>query len=160
MRVTLLAVGRMKSGPDQDLVERYCDRFQKAGRGIGITSLNVVELPESRAGTVDQRKNDESERLLDRCPSGAVMVVLDERGKSLPSTDFANSLQTWLDGGTSDLCFVIGGADGLGNTVVAKADRKLAFGTQTWPHQIVRILLAEQLYRAVTILSGHPYHRA
>jgi 23S rRNA (pseudouridine1915-N3)-methyltransferase len=148
----------MKAGPERELAERYVDRVNKAGRPLGL-SLTVREFPESRAGSATQRKDQEAAALLAALPAGAVLVALDETGKNLDSRAFAQQIARWRDGGATDLVFAIGGADGFGPAVLKAATASLAFGAMTWPHQMVRLMLAEQAYRAVTILSGHPYHR-
>jgi 23S rRNA (pseudouridine1915-N3)-methyltransferase len=159
MRLIVTAVGRMKSGPDRDLADRYLDRAAKAGRGLGFKSIDIVELGESRAARADDRMAEEATAIAKAIEPGAVRVVLDAGGKPLSSEELAARLGQWRDAGRS-VCFVIGGADGLAPALKKPADLTLAFGAATWPHQLVRIMLLEQLYRAVTILSGHPYHRA
>ncbi|WP_185984468.1 23S rRNA (pseudouridine(1915)-N(3))-methyltransferase RlmH [Aureimonas mangrovi] len=160
MRLTLAAVGRMKSGPERELVDRYLDRLSRAGPSIGLDFAGVVELPESRAASADERKRDEAARLLAALPEKAALALLDEDGKTLGSEPFAERLGTFRDEGLRDLVFVIGGPDGLSSELKSGAAMVLALGRMTWPHQLARILVAEQLYRAATILSGHPYHRA
>lgn len=160
MRFTLSCVGKMKAGAEKDLLERYLDRARKTGRSLGITDVRVVELSESRAQRPEDRKTEEATALLASVTGGARIVVLDENGKNLSSADFSRKLEAWKDQGVSDVVFAIGGADGHGSELIARADLKLALGAMTWPHQIARILLAEQIYRAMTIQSGHPYHRA
>ncbi len=159
MRLTLAAIGRMKAGPEQDLAARYLDRLRKAGPPLGLDFAGVVELPESRLATAPERKRDEAARLLAALPEGCRLVVLDETGKTPSSEEFAADLARLRDEGLRDLALVIGGPDGHAEEMRRSAVRLLAFGRLTFPHQIVRILLAEQLYRAATILSGHPYHR-
>ena len=159
MRVLMLAIGRMKKGAEADLAERYLKRATQAGRAIGIRSVEIVEIRESRAGDSERRKLEESIALANVIPDGAHVVLLDERGESLGSAAFADRLARWRDGGQTVAVFIIGGADGLAQTLRDKAHSTLSFGQATWPHQLVRIMLLEQLYRAVTILSGHPYHR-
>lgn len=154
------AIGRMKAGPETDLVTRYLDRAKKSGRALGITSVDVREFSESRKGSVGERKQDEAGSLLSALPKGSVIVALDETGKSLTSKQFASLVNQHLQSGTSCLAFVIGGPDGHGTEILENASRTISFGQATWPHQMVRIMLAEQLYRATTILNGHPYHRA
>jgi 23S rRNA (pseudouridine1915-N3)-methyltransferase len=158
VKVTVLAVGRLKAGAERELFDRYRDRADRAGRQLGL-SVELRELPEGSARNPETRKAEEATAILAAVPTGAALIALDERGKPLDSRGFADRLAAWRDGGARDLAIVIGGADGLGPAVGDKADLRLAFGAMTWPHQLVRILLAEQLYRAVTILSGHPYHR-
>ena len=159
MNLIVAAVGRMKKGPERDLVERYRERATKAGRAVGIQDVEVVEVAESRARELNRRTIEESIALAQLIPDGAVTVVLDQRGESLDSARFTSTLQRWRDNGRRAAVFVIGGADGLAPSLNEKADLRLAFGAATWPHQLVRIMLLEQLYRAVTILAGHPYHR-
>jgi 23S rRNA (pseudouridine1915-N3)-methyltransferase len=159
MRFTISCIGRMKSGADKDLFDRYVDRARKIGRGLGVTAVALAEFPESRAQKSDERKTEEAYALLNSMPSGAKLVVLDEHGKSLSSPDFSRQLEGWKDEGVQDVVFAIGGADGHGAELIARADLKIAFGAMTWPHQLVRILLSEQIYRALTIQTGHPYHR-
>jgi 23S rRNA (pseudouridine1915-N3)-methyltransferase len=159
MRVIIAAVGRLKSGPERELAERYRKRAAEAGRAVGIREVEIVEVAESRARDVARRCIEESIALAHLIPEGAVTVALDETGENLDSASFAAMLARWRDAGQATIAFVIGGADGLAPSLREKADLSLAFGNATWPHQLVRIMLLEQLYRAVTILSGHPYHR-
>ena len=159
MRISLFAVGRLKTGPEKDLASRYLDRFAKAGPAIGLELAKLVEVQESRASNSDTRKREEAGMLEKALPDGAVLLLLDERGKTFDSKGFANLIGRYRDDGKRDLMLAIGGADGLDPDLRSKADVVLNLGAMTWPHQLVRILIAEQLYRAVTILSGHPYHR-
>jgi 23S rRNA (pseudouridine1915-N3)-methyltransferase len=159
MKLTIIAVGRMKSGPETDLFARYGERTAKAGRQLGISALACRELPESRNPKANARRDEEAAAMLAALSSGAVAIALDEHGEDIDSPAFAALLRAHLDGGTGELAFLIGGPDGHGETVKAAARKTIRFGRLTWPHQIVRVLLAEQLYRAVTILTGHPYHR-
>lgn len=158
MKITIIAVGRLKSGPERDLLERYRERATRAGRQLGL-SLDIREIAESNARNPATRKDEEAVLIAGAFPAGATLLVLDERGRALDSRAFADRVAAWRDGGVRDLAAVIGGADGLADALLERADLRLAFGAMTWPHQIVRILLAEQIYRTVTILSGHPYHR-
>ena len=150
----------MKKGPERELVARYLDRARASGKPLGLTHFDSAEPGESRAGSASRRKTEEAQALLSACPEGFVRVALDEHGKPTTSEQFAEDIAKWRDAGRAGLCFFIGGADGLDPGLVADADRVLSFSPLTWPHQLVRIMLAEQLYRATTILSGHPYHRA
>lgn len=159
MRIGILAVGKLKAGPERELVARYVDRFAKAGPAIGLELGKLAEFSESRAGGTGARKREEASMLEKAVPDGAAMVVLDERGKAIDSQTFATYVGTLRDQGRRDMVFVIGGADGLDPDLRERADLVLNLGRLTWPHQLVRILVAEQLYRCVTILSGHPYHR-
>ncbi len=158
MQMTIAAIGRMKAGPERELAERYRDRVEKTGRRLGL-SLSVREFPESRAASAAARKQQEAAALLAALPQNAVLVALDETGRNLDSRAFARQIAEWRDAGVAELYFAIGGADGLAPTLLEAATLRLALGTMTWPHQLVRLMLAEQAYRAVTILSGHPYHR-
>lgn len=159
MRVILLAVGRMKKGPETELVQRYLKRAEQAGRQIGLRAVEVIEIRESRASDAGKRMIEESIALANIIPDAAMTAMLDERGESLSSADFADRLRKWRDAGVPAAVFIIGGPDGLAQSLRDKAKLKLAFGAATWPHQMVRIMLLEQIYRAITILSGHPYHR-
>ncbi|RUT30011.1 23S rRNA (pseudouridine(1915)-N(3))-methyltransferase RlmH [Arsenicitalea aurantiaca] len=159
MRIAIAAIGRMKAGPERELVSRYLDRAAAGGRALGLTGFDVLESPESRASTAPARKADEARLLANALSDATVVVALDERGRSIGSEAFAHKIGTWRDDGARMLGFVIGGADGLSPDLVGRADLVLGLSALTWPHQIVRILLAEQLYRTTTILSGHPYHR-
>ncbi|WP_224704005.1 23S rRNA (pseudouridine(1915)-N(3))-methyltransferase RlmH [Devosia aquimaris] len=158
MRLTIAAVGRMKAGPEREMVARYLERAVGGGKPLALTGFDVIELTESRASSSASRKADEAKALQASLPDG-IVVALDERGKSIGSEVFANQIGRWRDDGRPAASFVIGGADGLDPAFVAKADLVLSFSPLTWPHQLVRIMLAEQLYRATTILAGHPYHR-
>lgn len=150
----------MKAGPEQELAARYLDRLRKAGAPLGIDFSGVSEIAESRASGVLERKRDEGARLLALLPDEARLLVLDETGRTPSSEEFAAQIARHRDDGARELALVIGGPDGHGDELRARASGVIAFGRLTFPHQIVRILLAEQLYRATTILSGHPYHRA
>jgi 23S rRNA (pseudouridine1915-N3)-methyltransferase len=160
MRLIVAAIGRLKAGPERELAERFRDRVAKAGRAVGLRDIEIVEIRESKAAETARRVLEESIALANIVPERAVLVALDETGESLDSGSFTGVLRSWRDAGRPAAVFCIGGADGLGEDVRRRADLKLAFGAATWPHQLVRIMLLEQLYRAVTILAGHPYHRA
>jgi len=160
MRVTFIATGRLKAGQEAELAARYIDRMAKAGPAIGIEFARTVELTESRAQSSDQRKSEEAAELEKNLPKGAFLVLLDERGKTFDSVEFAERLGQIRDDGQRDIVLAIGGPDGFDKDLRQRADLTISFGRMTWPHQLVRIMLAEQLYRAVTILSGHPYHRS
>lgn len=159
MRISIFAVGRLKSGPEKDLASRYLDRFAKTGPAIGLEFSRVIEVAESRASNADTRKREEAAMLEKHLADGTSLILLDERGKALDSPAFADVIGNLRDGGKRDVVIAIGGADGLDPALYDKASAVLCLGKLTWPHQLVRILIAEQLYRAVTILSGHPYHR-
>ena len=160
MRIEVHAVGRLKAGPERELADRYFDRLAKAGPGIGLEFAGVHETPESRARSADERRREEGERLSARLPAGAALLLLDERGKNITSEALAERIGALRDAGRKNLVLAIGGPDGHDPALANAAELVLSFGAMTWPHQIVRLLAAEQLYRAATILSGHPYHRA
>lgn len=149
----------MKQGPERELVTRYLERAVATGKPLGLTGFSVAELSESRAGSAASRKADEARAIHEHLPGDVRTIALDERGKTMGSEDLAQKLARWRDDGKAGVSFVIGGADGLDPDFVTRADLALSFSPLTWPHQLVRIMLAEQLYRATTILSGHPYHR-
>ena len=159
MRIVIAAVGRLKEGPERDLAERYRKRAADAGRSVGLRSVEVVEIRDSRADSADRRRLEESIAIANVLPERAVSVILDERGESLTTAAFAGRLQGWRAEDRPAAVFIIGGADGLAPTLRGKAGLAIGFGAATWPHQLVRVMLLEQIYRAVTILSGHPYHR-
>lgn len=158
MRLAVVAVGRLKDGPERELCERYRERALALGRSIGFGGPEIVELPESRGRRPEERKREEAQAILGKIQPGLI-VALDERGKHLGSEAFAERLAAARDAGTGHASFVIGGADGLGEALRERADLTLAFGALTLPHQIVRALVLEQIYRAMTIIAGHPYHR-
>ncbi len=160
MRILIDAVGRMKSGPDRELAERYLKRATQTGRSVGCTDFEVIEIRESRADNPARRMLEESIAIANVIPERAAVVLLDGRGEALTSADFAGRLQARRTEDKPAVFFVIGGADGLAPGLKDKAGLTIAFGAATWPHQLARVMLLEQLYRAVTILSGHPYHRA
>ncbi|MEX2035230.1 MAG: 23S rRNA (pseudouridine(1915)-N(3))-methyltransferase RlmH [Xanthobacteraceae bacterium] len=160
MRLMVAAIGRLRGGPESELAERYRKRAAQLGRRIGFRDTEVVEIRESRAQDVGKRMLEESIALVNVIPDRAAVVILDERGESLDSAALAALLRRWRDDGRPAAVFVIGGDDGLAASLRDKATLRLAFGAATWPHQLVRVMLLEQIYRAVTILSGHPYHRA
>jgi len=160
MRLWILTIGHSRGTSEGTLANEYIDRAGKLGRNMGFTAIAVEEVPVSKARDAASRMADEAERLAARVPEGAHVVLLDAKGKGMTSEDFAEMLGALRDAGTKDLAFVIGGPDGLAALPGKKSGRSLAFGPQTWPHLLVRAMLAEQVYRALTILAGHPYHRA
>lgn len=160
MRLVLACVGRLKAGAERELVTRYFDRARATGRTVGLTHLDMVEIPESAARRPDDRMAEEGAALLAAFPAGAKLLVLDPRGRNLTSEELASRIGDGRDAALPALGFLIGGADGLSAAVRARASELVAFGAATFPHQLVRVMLAEQVYRATTILSGHPYHRA
>lgn len=158
MMVRLLAVGRMKAGPERELFERYWTRATPMAKQLGFGTLDVLELRESQAQNADQRKAAESTDLLAKLPDGAALIALDERGKAITTPQFSSKLEAFKDAG-KPVALIIGGPDGLDSSVRQRANLVISFGAITMPHQLVRVLAAEQLYRAMTVLSGHPYHR-
>lgn len=155
MRVHLCVVGRMRAGPERELLDDYLTRFERTGRGLGLGPVTVLEVEDKKGGGMEAEA-----ALLERViPKGALICALDERGRVMASPEFARKLGGWRDQGTSDLAFVIGGADGIAKSLRGRADFNLSFGAMVWPHMLVRVMLSEQLYRAATILAGGPYHR-
>ncbi len=154
MKLTVVAAGRIRSGPERDMIDDYAARATAAGRGVALGPLEEIQ--------VEPKKTDKTSvtaAIFARVSEGAALVVLDERGTALTSPDFAAALAAWRDGGRRETAFVIGGADGFEADARRRADLVLAFGPQTWPHKLARAMLCEQIYRAVSILAGSPYHR-
>ena len=151
MRFHIIAVGRLRRGVEGDLFEHFQGRIR--------WPLDIHEIDDRKSGT-DGRKAREGKSILAAIPDDAIVATLDEKGRDLGSEDLAARIGDWRDSGIRDVAFVIGGVDGLAEDVRRRADLVLAFGRATWPHLLVRGMLAEQLYRAQQILSGHPYHRA
>ncbi len=160
MRVLVTAVGRLKQGPERELAASYRKRAETIGRAFGMREIEIVEIRESRAPDVERRRVEESIAIANVIPERSTIVILDERGESVGSAALAALLREWRAEDRPAASFIIGGADGLAPSLVERANLKLAFGTATWPHQLVRIMLLEQIYRAGTILAGHPYHRS
>jgi 23S rRNA (pseudouridine1915-N3)-methyltransferase len=152
MRVMILAVGKAKPGPEQDLFLQYAQRLP--------WTVDVKEIAPNKDQSAEVRKTREADALLAAVPEGSVIIALDETGTTENSEKFAKRVGQWRDGGARCLAFIIGGADGHGEAVLSRARHKLSLGVMTWPHMLVRGLLMEQLYRAHSILTGHPYHRA
>lgn len=154
MKLKIAAVGRLRSGPEAELFADYQDRFDKTGRSLALGPLAIQEVEAKKGGMAAEAI------LLEKAVAGATLTaVLDERGKTVSSPAFADLLAKWRDEGRSEVAFVIGGADGIDPTLRHKADFALSFGQMVWPHALVRVMLAEQLYRAASILAGSPYHR-
>ena len=156
MRVHICAVGRLRTGPEKDLVSDYLTRFDRTGRALGLGPAQLLEVEDRKGGGMAA----EAVLLEKALPDGALVCVLDERGRVETSPDFAERLGGWRDQGRGDVAFVIGGADGIEPSLRDRADHALSFGKMVWPHMLVRVMLAEQLYRATTILAGGPYHRS
>ncbi len=155
MRIHICAVGRLRGGPEAELIQDYLMRFDRTGRAMGLGPAKVVEVEDRKGGGPEA----EADLLRRTVPKGAMIAVLDERGKVVSSPAFANHLANWRDAGRGDLALLIGGADGVAPALRAQADFALSFGQMVWPHMLARVMLAEQLYRAATILAGTPYHR-
>ena len=155
MKIVVAAVGRLRSGPEMELARDYATRAETGGRGLGIAPVEIVEVESRPPG--DARK--EATALLKATPEKGVTILLDERGETWSSRQLAEAIARWRDDGVPALTFWIGGADGVAQTLEDQAGQKLAFGRQTWPHRLVRAMICEQIYRAVTILSATPYHR-
>ncbi|WP_299860444.1 23S rRNA (pseudouridine(1915)-N(3))-methyltransferase RlmH [uncultured Roseobacter sp.] len=155
MRVHIIAVGRLRAGPQKDLIYDYLQRFDRTGRALGLGPARVVEVDDRKGGGMA----GEAALIRRAIPAGAVVTVMDERGRLETSPAFAQRLAGWRDAGRGDLALVIGGADGIDPGLRAEADFALSFGKMVWPHMLVRVMLAEQLYRAASILAGAPYHR-
>jgi 23S rRNA (pseudouridine1915-N3)-methyltransferase len=160
VRIIVAAIGRLKHGPETELSARYAKRAAQTGRSLGLRELEIIEIRESRAAEADKRMIEESIALANVIPARAAVILLDSRGESLDSATLAGRLAQWRSDDRPAAVFVIGGPDGLAASLTQEADLRLAFGAATWPHQLVRVMLLEQLYRATTILTGHPYHRA
>jgi 23S rRNA (pseudouridine1915-N3)-methyltransferase len=160
MRIVVAAVGRLKQGSETELSERYRKRVAQTGRQLGLRDIEIIEIRESRAADAGKRILEESIALATVIPQDAAVVLLDSLGENLDSIGFATQLAKWRANGRPAVVFLIGGADGLAASLREKAELRLAFGAATWPHQLVRVMLLEQLYRSMTILAGHPYHRA
>ncbi|PCH67828.1 MAG: 23S rRNA (pseudouridine(1915)-N(3))-methyltransferase RlmH [Rhodobacteraceae bacterium] len=156
MRVHICAVGRLRAGPEKTLFDDYLTRFDRTGRALGLGPARLIEVEDRKGGGMGA----EAALLRRAIPKGALICTLDERGKTLTSPQFSKHLGKWRDAGRGDLALVIGGADGIDPGLRAEADFSLSFGAMVWPHMLVRVMLAEQLYRAATILAGGPYHRS
>jgi 23S rRNA (pseudouridine1915-N3)-methyltransferase len=159
MKIVILCIGRLKDDAERGIVERYVQRISQAGPPLGFTGISIIDISESKAKTAAERKADEAGELRKRLPAGSRYAALDERGKALSSAEFATWLGRVRDNGQRELGFLIGGPDGLDPGLAQSASLTLSFGRMTLPHGLARAVLAEQLYRATTILAGHPYHR-
>lgn len=153
MRLRIIAVGRLRKGPEKDLIDDYLTRFDRTGRALGLGPCEVIEVEDRKGGGMSA----EGALLRKAIPSGAFVVRLDERGRQVSSPEFAQLVGGWRDAGHGNLCFVIGGADGIDPDL--RGDWSLSFGAMVWPHMLVRVMLSEQIYRAASILAGSPYHR-
>ena len=160
MRLALVCVGRLKAGPERELFDRYFKRTSESARGVGISGVDLREIDESRVRRMEDRREEEAAAILSAVPAGAFVVALDERGQSPTSEEWAAEIRRARDASRAAFAVVIGGPDGLSPSLRDKAHRVVSFGAMTWPHQLVRVMAGEQLYRAMSILAGHPYHRA
>ena len=160
MRITLICVGRLKSGPERELFERYFGRLKGVARTAGVADVELREIEESHARLPEDRREDEAAAIFKAIGPRDAVVALDERGRSPSSEEWAADIARARDFAQPVYAVVIGGPDGLSPALRAKASKVISFGAMTWPHQLVRVMASEQLYRALTILSGHPYHRA
>jgi 23S rRNA (pseudouridine1915-N3)-methyltransferase len=159
MRLSLVCVGRLKAGPERELFERYSIRLTESARGVGLVGVDLREIGESRGRRPEDRRAEEGAAILAAVPAGGDLVLLDERGTSPTSEEWAADIGRARDASRRVYAVAIGGPDGLDLSLRAQAHRIISFGSLTWPHQLVRVMAAEQLYRALTILAGHPYHR-
>jgi 23S rRNA (pseudouridine1915-N3)-methyltransferase len=159
VKLKVLTIGRMKKGPEAELIADYKARFDGAAPGLGFGKIEIQELELKKRVAGKERKRLEGELLLSEIISGALVIALDERGKSLRSRAFATLLADKRDEGVPELVLIIGGADGLSEAVRDRASQLLSFSPMTWPHMLVRVMVLEQLYRGASILAGHPYHR-
>ena len=160
MRLLIAAIGKLKQGPERDLFAHYLGRAEAAGRKLHLTPLDSIEIAEAKGSTQQARMEAEAEALLAKRPPSYKLICLDPGGTELASEAFAGILAKFRDGGAPGTAFFVGGADGLGRDALAKAAKRLSLGSMTLPHGLARAVLAEQIYRAATILAGHPYHRA
>ena len=159
MRIIIAAVGKLKSGPETELADRYAKRATQTGRALGLKAIEVIEIRESRADEAAKRMLEEAIAIANVIPPGAAVVLLDIKGENRDSDQLAAQLSAWRANDSPAVVFIIGGADGFAPSLRDKAKLRLSFGAATWPHQLVRVMLLEQIYRATTILTGHPYHR-
>ena len=160
MRLQVLGIGKLKAGPEKTIAQNYQTRLEGLGRKAGITRLTVTDFVESQGQTASQRQDEEAKTLMGALAPKAFTLVLDERGKPMTSETFSKLLQRHLDQGTQDLAFLIGGPDGHSAATRKNAGQLISLSEMTWPHRLVRIMLLEQIYRAVTIMVNHPYHRS
>ncbi len=159
MRIIIAAVGKLKSGPETELADRYAKRATQTGRALGLKAIEVIEIRESRADEPAKRMLEEAIAIANVIPPGAAVALLDVKGENRDSDQLAAQLSAWRANDSPAVVFIIGGADGFAPSLRDKANLRLSFGAATWPHQLVRVMLLEQIYRATTILTGHPYHR-
>lgn len=159
MQIFVAAIGRLKKSDELNLCNKFELRIKNAGAQLGFSKFQHIDFEEDKSQQVQIRKNKEAEKLLSAIPKGALIVALDEHGKQFTSPEFSQKIANFRDDGAPAIAFLLGGPDGHGQAVLNQADLKLSLSKMTWPHQIARALLFEQIYRAITIMSGHPYHR-
>ena len=159
MKILIASIGRLKSSEEKPLFDRYLKRSRDFGKSVGVSSIDLIELAESRNQNVAKRKEEEANSIMSSLPNPNFLIALDQTGKSQGSRELSDLIQQQRNLNTKNLVFIIGGADGLSPNILKKSNLILAFGAMTWPHQLVRIMLVEQIYRSFTILAGHPYHR-
>ena len=155
LHIHILAIGRLRHGPEQELLRHFLSQFDKVGRRSGLGPSKLVEIVDKKNGG----RSIEAGLLRSAIPSSAVLCVLDERGQAMTSSDFATWIGQWRDRGVANLAIMIGGSSGIDPELRSEADLVLSFGPMVWPHMLVRVMLAEQIFRAASILAGHPYHR-
>jgi 23S rRNA (pseudouridine1915-N3)-methyltransferase len=155
LRIEIRAIGRVKSGPEREMTDDYLRRAEGQGRALGLPAFTEREID----GRGLSGKAAETAALIGDLPPGAAVIALDERGKAMTSRQFADMIARQRDEGARDMVFLIGGADGMDRAALPQGTRLLSFGTMVWPHKLVRVMLAEQLYRAVSLMAGAPYHR-
>jgi 23S rRNA (pseudouridine1915-N3)-methyltransferase len=159
MRILIAAIGKLKDEEERAIVARYAKRFDQGGKALGLGPLEILEFPECRLPNADARKADEAGRLLKTAAASGLKIALDESGQPFSSAAFARLLSRHADGAVKQAAFFIGGPDGHGKALLDSVDLRLSLGPMTLPHGLARVVLTEQLYRAATILAGHPYHR-
>jgi len=156
MKIHLCVVGRLRNGPEKELIDDYLHRFEKIGRAHGLGPVLVNEVEDKKNGGM----LNEAILLQRVIPKGAKVIILDERGEFISSPNFAKKISSYANNSTSDLAILVGGADGIDPKLREQADYKISFGKMVWPHALVRVMISEQLYRAASILAGSPYHRS
>jgi 23S rRNA (pseudouridine1915-N3)-methyltransferase len=159
MRLSLVCIGKLKAGPERLLFERYFKRLAEGARSAGFAGVDLREIGESRARRPEERRAEEGAAIRAAVPTSGVLALLDERGQSATSDEWAADIGRARDASRAAYAVAIGGPDGLDPSLTSAAHRIVSFGSMTWPHQLVRVMAGEQLYRAMTILAGHPYHR-
>ena len=155
MKINICAIGRIKSSPEVDMVNDYVDRFERIGKNIGLGPIKIIEKESKKSGVLSEGKV-----LLASIPNNSIICILDEKGADLDSLAFAKKIEYWRDNLNLELSLVIGGAGGLSKEIKNKAHHSISFGKMVWPHRLIRVMITEQLYRAASIISGTPYHKA